>query len=358
MIKVPENHHPKTRNKSTIKLIDASTNIVFIDPKVIDYQSLVAGITLGSEVVILDANRDGLAQITEFLAKRESNSVQSIHIVSHGSVGSLQLGSINFNLSNLDSYKNQLQKWATALTDKADILIYGCDVASGEGTKFVQQISQITGADVAASTNKTGSAALGGDWDLEVKTGKIEASLAFKPEVIQAYQSILPASFTGTYSQNFNTLAASGTSIAWTNDSTISGWYSTRTNYITGTGSNNTGGLYSFGSANNADRALGSVASGTTGTIYYGLRLQNNTGSTITNLQVGYTGEQWRNGGNTSPQQLKFSYQTGSTLTSLTTGTWTPCHIARFHRANCNCNHRCHRWQSKCQSNCHSTCNI
>ncbi|MBE9104744.1 DUF4347 domain-containing protein [Nostoc cf. edaphicum LEGE 07299] len=323
MIKQPENNHPKSRNKSTIKLLDASKNIVFIDPKVIDYQSLVAGITLGSEVVILDANRDGLAQITEFLAKRESNSIQSIHIVSHGSVGSLQLGSINFNLSNLDSYKNQLQKWASALTDKADILLYGCDVASGEGTKFVQQISQITGADVAASTDKTGSAALGGDWDLEVKTGKIEASLAFKPKVIQAYQSILPASFTGTYSQTFNSLAISGAP-AWVNDSTISGWYSTRTTYISGTGSNNTGGLYSFGSASNPDRALGSLASGTTGTIYYGLRLQNNTGSAITKLQVSYTGEQWRNGGNTSQQQLKFSYQTGSTVTSLTTGTWTP----------------------------------
>ncbi|MEH1816951.1 MAG: Calx-beta domain-containing protein, partial [Nostoc sp.] len=323
MIKQPENYHPKTRNKPTVKLIEASINIVFIDPKVIDYQSLMAGITLGSEVVILDANRDGLAQITEFLAKRESNSVQSIHIVSHGSVGSLQLGSINFNLSNLDSYKNQLQKWASALTDKADILLYGCDVASGEGTKFVQQISQITGADVAASTDKTGSAALGGDWNLEVKTGKIEASLAFKPEIIQAYQSILPASFNGTYSQNFSSLAISGTP-AWVNDSTISGWYSTRTTYSPGTGSNNTGGLYSFGSSNNPDRALGSLASGTTGTIYYGLRLQNNTGSAITKLQVSYTGEQWRNGGNTSQQQLKFSYQTGSTITSLTTGTWTP----------------------------------
>ncbi|MDZ7953731.1 Calx-beta domain-containing protein [Nostoc sp. DedQUE09] len=323
MIEKPDNSHPKTKNKSNIKLIDASKNIVFIDPKVIDYQSLIAGIILGSEVVILDANIDGLTQITEFLAKRESNSVQSIHIVSHGSLGSLQLGSINFNLSNLDSYKNQLQKWVSALTDKADILLYGCDVASGEGTKFVQQISQITGADVAASTDKTGSAALGGDWNLEVKTGKIEASLAFQPEVIQAYQSILPASFTGTYSQNFNSLALSGTP-PWVNDSTISGWYSTRTTYSPGTGSNNTGGLYSFGSANNPDRALGSVASGTTGTIYYGLRLQNNTGSAITKLQVSYTGEQWRNSGNTSQQQLKFSYQTGSTITSLTTGTWTP----------------------------------
>ncbi|MEH2283289.1 MAG: Calx-beta domain-containing protein [Nostoc sp.] len=326
MTNLPKNDRSKSRNNSTKKLIEASINIVFIDPKVIDYQSLLAGITLGSEVVILDPNRDGLAQITEFLAKCKSNSVQSIHIVSHGSAGSLQLGSSNLNLTNLNSYKNQLQKWASALTDNADILLYGCDIASGEGTKFVQQISRITGADVAASTNKTGSVALGGDWNLEVNTGKIEAPLAFDSEVIKAYKSILPAvpgalSFSGTYSQNFNLLATSGTSIAWADDSTISGWYATRTSYNAGTGSNNAGALYSFGTT--TERALGSVASASTGTIDYGLRLQNNTGSPITKLQVSYTGEQWRNGGNTSQQQLKFSYQTGSTFTSLTTGTWT-----------------------------------
>ncbi|MEH1795512.1 Calx-beta domain-containing protein [Nostoc sp.] len=315
-----ENNHSEAQSNSTKNLLEAGRNIVFIDTAVLDYQSLVAGITLGSEVVILDHNRDGLTQISEFLAGCKPDSVESVHIVSHGGEGSLQLGSTYLNLTNLNSYANQLQKWANVLTDKADILLYGCDVASGQGTKFVQFLSRITGADVAASTDKTGSAALGGDWDLEVKTGKIEASLAFKPEVMQAYQSILPASFTGTYSQNFNTLANSGTSISWVDDSTISGWYATRTNYNVGSGSNNTGGLYSFGTT--GDRALGSVASGSTGTIYYGLRLQNNTGSSITQLQVGYTGEQWRNGGNTSLQQLKFSYQTGSTLTNLTTGTW------------------------------------
>jgi predicted outer membrane repeat protein len=325
---MPENHQPITKNKSTKKILEANTNIVFIDPKVIAYQSLLEGITLGSKIVILDPNRDGLAQITEFLAEHKSNSIQSIHIVSHGSVGSLQLGSSNLNLTNLDNYTKQLQKWANVFTDNADILLYGCDIASGEGTKFVQQISRITGADVAASINKTGSGALGGDWNLEFNTGKIEASLPFQPEVIKAYQSILPAvpgaaSFIGTYSENFNTLASSGTSITWANDSTISGWYATRTSYSAGAGTNNTGGLYSFGTTA-GDRALGSIASASTGTIYYGLRLQNNTGSPITKLQVSYTGEQWRNASNISEQQLKFSYQTGSTLTSLTTGTWTP----------------------------------
>ncbi|MDF5707991.1 MAG: Calx-beta domain-containing protein [Nostoc sp. S4] len=320
-----QNSHIKNQTHSSKNLLEASKNIIFIDSEVIDYQSLVAGVTPGSEVVILDHTRDGLTQITEFLAGCKPNSVQSIHIVSHGSEGSLQLGSTYLSLTNLNSYANQLRKWTTVLTDNADILLYGCDVANGEGTKFVQILSRITGADVAASNNKTGSAALGGDWDLEVKTGKIEASLAFQPEVIQAYKSILPASFTGTYSQNFNSLVSFGTSIPWVDDSTISGWYATRTTYNAGSGTNNTGGLYSFGTSTTAlDRALGSIASASTGTIHYGLRLQNNTGSTITQLLVGYTGEQWRNGNNTSPQQLKFSYQTGSTLTSLTTGTWTP----------------------------------
>ncbi|MFN6441614.1 MAG: Calx-beta domain-containing protein [Nostoc sp. DedSLP01] len=329
MTKQLKNSCLESQNNSIKNFLEASRNIVFIDAAVIDYQSLLTGIVLGSEVVILDPKKDGLTQINEFLAGCKSNSVQSVHIVSHGSQGSLQLGSTYLNLTNLNSYANQLQKWASVLTDKADILLYGCDVASGSGMEFVQLLSRITGADVAASTNKTGSAALGGDWNLEVKTGKIEASLAFQPEVIQAYQSILPASFTGAYSQYFNSLASSGTSISWVDDSTISGWYTTRTSYNPGGGTNNTGGLYSFGTTV-GDRALGSVASASTGAIYYGLRLQNNTGSSITQLQVGYTGEQWRNGGNTSYQQLKFSYQTGSTLTSLTTGTWTPVTLLDF----------------------------
>ena len=68
--------------------------------------------------------------------------------------------------------------------------------------------------------------------------------------------------------ENFDTLASTGTGIAWTDDSTIPGWWSTRPTYNSGTGSSNTGALYSFGVAGTnpvTDRALGSVASGGTG---------------------------------------------------------------------------------------------
>ena len=57
------------------------------------------------------------------------------------------------------------------------------------------------------------------------------------------------------------------------------------------------------------DRALGSVASGTSGTIIHAARLTNNTGATIASLDVSYTSEQWRNGGNTAAHTLKFQYQ-------------------------------------------------
>src|SRR5262245_20564865 len=112
--------------------------------------------------------------------------------------------------------------------------------------------------------------------------------------------------------ENFDTLASTGTGIVWADNSTIPGWYSTRATYNSGTGSSNAGALYSFGDAGTnpaTDRALGSVASGSTGTVYQAARLTNNTGSTITSLNISYVGEQWRNGGNATVHSLTFQYQ-------------------------------------------------
>src|SRR4249920_3296039 len=75
--------------------------------------------------------------------------------------------------------------------------------------------------------------------------------------------------------ENFDTLASSGTGLVWTDNSTIPGWYSTRSTYNSGTGSSNTGALYSFGVAGTnpvTDRALGSVGSGGTLTVYQAAR--------------------------------------------------------------------------------------
>ncbi|KQS04759.1 PEP-CTERM domain protein [Sphingomonas sp. Leaf357] len=116
---------------------------------------------------------------------------------------------------------------------------------------------------------------------------------------------------TGGYTQNFNTLASSGTS------STLpTGWIVTETGtnsngvYTAGTGSSTSGDVYSFGSTA-ADRALGTLRSGTL-IPSFGAVFTNATGATITGLNIGYTGEQWRNG-SASVDSLVFQYSLTST---------------------------------------------
>src|SRR5262249_19046970 len=48
-------------------------------------------------------------------------------------------------------------------------------------------------ADVAASTDRTGSAARGGNWNLEYHTGPVEAAAPWSPAVLAQYRFTLPA---------------------------------------------------------------------------------------------------------------------------------------------------------------------
>ncbi|HRH38815.1 MAG TPA: hypothetical protein PK760_10745, partial [Flavobacteriales bacterium] len=142
-------------------------------------------------------------------------------------------------------------------------------------------------------------------------------------------------SATGSYSQNFDTptLANSGTTNAWTDNSTIANWYWQQTNvstvYQAGTGSGTGGARYSFGLAAASDRAMGTLASGTATALAEGLLLQNTSGQAITDIKVTYTGEQYRDGGNASlaTQPLSFYYQiSGAPITNLSAGSngaWT-----------------------------------
>lgn len=128
--------------------------------------------------------------------------------------------------------------------------------------------------------------------------------------------------FSGAYSENFDSLSASGSN-TWIDDTTIDGWQSSRTTYNADNGNNNGGGLYSYGTTAATDRSLGSLASSGTGTVTYGVCFTNTTGVTIQNINVSYTGEQWRVGSTQAVgDTIAFSYQTG--VNSVTTGgTWT-----------------------------------
>jgi hypothetical protein len=129
---------------------------------------------------------------------------------------------------------------------------------------------------------------------------------------------------TGSYTENFDTLPTTGTANPWVNDSTLPAWYAEfeipPTSYAirAGDGTANTGAIYSFGTADATERAFGSIGSGTPQKIAYGVLLQNTSSGTLLINSIAFTGEQWRNGGNTTAHKLTCSYQKStSPITAL-----------------------------------------
>ena len=159
---------------------------IFIDSNVDDYQQLIQNIITPAQVFILDSSQDGVEQISQVL--KENPRFTEAHIVSHGAPGYLYLGNTNLSLDTLDDYTSQLQSWRAIDT----LLLYGCNVAAGDaGAEFIERLHHITEAKIAASAKRTGSSALGGDWNLEITMGEVDVAIAFSEELQKRYAGVL-----------------------------------------------------------------------------------------------------------------------------------------------------------------------
>ena len=167
-----------------------------------------------------------------------------------------------------------------------------------------------------------------------------------KKSIITTFQSIFFASLlassvqaqfsltTSTYTQNFDGLGTA-TSAALTgghlglHNVNLSGWYFLETGtgnntiFTVGNGSGNSGDTLSVGATGAADRSLGSLQSGSV-VPSFGFWFQNNTGSSITGIDLSYKGETWRIGATGRSDALNFSTSTSATtLGAVGAGTWT-----------------------------------
>jgi len=185
-----------TATPPTPTVVATPHELVFIDAGVVHTQALIDGLLAARpagtrlDFVALQAGSDGLRQISDELALR--TNLAAVHIVAHGEQAALQLGSLRLDAAALQSRAAELQAWRAALTDDADLLLYGCDVAAGDsGAAFIESLARLTGADVAASTNATGASAAGGDWVLEAQVGAVTAQAAAVPQLMQALAGTL-----------------------------------------------------------------------------------------------------------------------------------------------------------------------
>ncbi|MGV8836645.1 putative Ig domain-containing protein, partial [Cellvibrio sp.] len=171
------------------------TTVVFVDTAVDNYETLVEDIRARVDdgsvaIVYLDCTKDGVAQISDYLAN--ASGLGAIHVISHGVAGSLQLGSAVVNEHNIAQYAGQIAAWKAAMGEDADILLYGCNLAANQsGLNFIRQLSDLTGADVAASNDLTGNSRVDADWVLEEKVGVVETQSLFAANEPMEWQGAL-----------------------------------------------------------------------------------------------------------------------------------------------------------------------
>ena len=164
---------------ANLESADRPLELVFVDTNVDGYEQIIADLTSQADrnfdIHIIDG--DGFKQVTGVL--NGSDNVSAVHIISHGDPGIIELGDARLSLDNLSAYEQDFSSWAEALSAEADLLFYGCDVASSAaGEDLLQRLATLTGADVAASDDVTGATALGGDWALEYQSGAIQVQIA------------------------------------------------------------------------------------------------------------------------------------------------------------------------------------
>jgi N-acetylneuraminic acid mutarotase len=164
--------------------------VVFFESSVADYQVLQTGLNAGTDSVLLDSTGDGLREMAAFLANR--HDLAAIGIVAHGQPGSVNLGAVDLSLSTVSDFASQLAAVGSALLPGGELDLWSCEVGAGRvGESLLQEVAVATNAQVAASDHLVGASALGGNWELNVRTAGATGDIPFSGSAQTEFQQVL-----------------------------------------------------------------------------------------------------------------------------------------------------------------------
>ncbi|MCX5968953.1 MAG: DUF4347 domain-containing protein, partial [Cyanobacteria bacterium] len=195
-------------------------DLVVLSPEIVG--SVPPEELVGTRVVVLDAGADVIGQVGAALQAHPGAAV--VRVISHGEPGSLLLAGQRITRDTLQLRLDDIAAWRQHLAPGAEILLYGCSVAATpEGRGFVDALAALTGADVAASSDLTGSPAKGGDLTLDYATGPIEAITGRFSQAWDQSGLILAAPvFSSTDSADFTSAVAGSFTASATGNPTYS----------------------------------------------------------------------------------------------------------------------------------------
>ncbi len=177
--------------------------LIAIDASVDHGDALAAGAIRGSKLLMLDSQKDAIAQITTEI-HRFPGRFESLHIVTHGSPGCLHFSSGDLNLDNLHTYAAEIESWfsyrplhrgsSIKIQSRESFLsLYACSVAVGDaGEEFLEKLHFLAGVSVHASQGKVGSTALNGSWQLDVAHPfPDKAKFPFTDDLLETYEAVI-----------------------------------------------------------------------------------------------------------------------------------------------------------------------
>ncbi len=167
-------------------------SVLFIDPRVSGWRELADSVGANTKVVVIDPTLDGITQVTKALDGL--HGIKQVDFLTYGQAGQIELGASSVNDAVLHTRAQDIAGWRDSLADNAQIQFWGCDVGAGTaGAAFVNDLHALTGVGVAASTDATGLATLGGDWALERTAGTVDPRSPFGDAAMAAYDTVLDA---------------------------------------------------------------------------------------------------------------------------------------------------------------------
>jgi len=227
--------------------LDDPWAVNMIDSRVDQAHDLLYGGKAGTISQLILPEEEGVGAMNATLG-RVTAPIDELNIIAEGNQSYLWLGQTWLNSENIGNYQAEIEQWGANLGPNAALFIYSCFTALGAiGEGFINTLADLTGATVAASTNATGSANYGGDWNLEYQTGNLEIVNPFTVETLSHWDgklatltvtSSLDDGSAGTLRERIaaalagdtvifdmaRTVTLGGTQIAWaTNNLTIDG---------------------------------------------------------------------------------------------------------------------------------------
>lgn len=182
-----------THSEKSCQLQRQQAAIAIFDASIEDSPHLIAGLHPSITPYILPADTDGIRKLSQIF--RQYLEPITVHIVTHGSPGSLRLGNTELSLATLPHHAETLKSW---FHPQSEMHLYACNVAAGDaGEEFLTTLHRLTGVAIAAATRKLGSAERGGTWNLDVTVGNVAIALPFAATTAATYSGILSIPITG-----------------------------------------------------------------------------------------------------------------------------------------------------------------